>query len=221
MFSSGKIFSELYPGCFPRWGSFSGAFYIPGIREFMLLNGVMDASRSSLARAAKRKESIILLPGGIQEMGLTDGHSKTTSIVLAERKGFVRLSVEYGLDVVPSFTFGEKYIHDTVQLPAVVARWLHRNLKVSGTLLRGRFGVTFLGYSRRPLHHVWGAPILVTRIDPKADPEGFARETDRVHALCVEAVTGLFDRHKTRFGYAADEVLEVISPKSVRDKKGQ
>ena len=38
-------------------------------------------------------------------------------VVLRKRKGFVRLAVENGMDIVPAFCFGEKWIHRVVQLP--------------------------------------------------------------------------------------------------------
>ena len=53
-------------------------------------------------------ENLILLPGGIDEMNLTDGESKETQLVMTDRKGFVKISIENGLDIIPGFCFGEK-----------------------------------------------------------------------------------------------------------------
>ena len=36
-FSGGVLWRKLYPGITARWGSFGGAFYIPGVREFSLV----------------------------------------------------------------------------------------------------------------------------------------------------------------------------------------
>ena len=38
-------------------------------------------------------ENLILLPGGIDEMNLTDGESKETQLVMTDRKGFVKISI--------------------------------------------------------------------------------------------------------------------------------
>merc|ERR1712046_379353 len=111
-----------------------------------------------LEKVAKRGESINLLPGGIDEMNLTDGTSKETRLVMKDRKGFVKLSIENGLDIVPGFCFGEKYIHTTMQLPSFICAFL-RPLRMSGTLLRGR-GPSGLGFLN-PLNHVWAEPIKV------------------------------------------------------------
>ena len=32
-FSGGSLWTKLYPGLAPRWASFGGAFFIPGVRE--------------------------------------------------------------------------------------------------------------------------------------------------------------------------------------------
>ena len=108
-FSGGEGWRKLFPGISARWGSFSGAFFIPGVREFSLCCGCLDASRSVLTRAIVRGENVILLPGGEKEMMLTDGTSKVTKLVLADRTGFVRLAINHGLQLVPGFCFGEKW----------------------------------------------------------------------------------------------------------------
>ena len=41
-------------------------------------------------------------------MNLTDGESKETQLVMTDRKGFVKISIENGLDIIPGFCFGEK-----------------------------------------------------------------------------------------------------------------
>lgn len=108
-FSGGTSFRALYPGITARWGSFGAAFAIPGVREFSLCCGCLDASRGVLSRAISRGENVMLLPGGEKEMLLTDGHSTVTQLVLHERTGFVRLAINHGMQLVPGFCFGEKW----------------------------------------------------------------------------------------------------------------
>ena len=107
--------------------SFGAAFFIPGVREFSLCCGCLDASKSVLTRAiVERKENIILLPGGEKEMMLTDGSSKVTKLVLGERTGFVRLAITHGMSLVPGFCFGEKWVHEAVRLPTPVRSFLYK-----------------------------------------------------------------------------------------------
>jgi len=217
-FSGGSQWRTLFPGITARWGSFGGAFFIPGVREFSLCCGCIDASRPVLEKAAKRGENLTLIPGGIKEMLLTDGSSTTTKLVLQDRKGFVKLAVKYGLQLVPGFCLGEKWVHDIVLLPSWLRTILYR-FRLAGTLLRGRWW-TFLGKVERidgspiALGYVWGQPIPV-RHDPSCPPE----YVDQVHAAYMEAVAALFERHKLRFGYAAEETLQYVKSTDVVSRK--
>lgn len=205
IFSGGsKLWRVLYPGISGRWGSFGAAFWMPGIREFSLCCGCLDASKPVLEKAIKRGENIKLLPGGIDEMQLTDGKSTETKIVIVDRKGFTKMSIENGLDIVPGFCFGEKWVHGTVQLPAVIRRVL-RPLRLSGTFVRGR-GLTFLGFLGVPLGYVWGAPIPVKQQKPVE--EAYLNE---VHEQVMQALSGIFERHKSRFGYGPAEKLVMVT----------
>lgn len=203
-FSGGvRNWCTLFPGIFARWGSFSAAFYLPGIREFSLLSGCLDASKPVLEKAIKRGESINLLPGGIDEMNLTDGTSKETKLVMLDRKGFAKLAIENGLDIVPGFCFGEKWIHETSRLPSFLRAFL-RPLRISGMVLKGR-GLSFLGFLR-PLSYVYGEPIKVKQQRPV--DEAYLTE---VHGEVMKSVQSIFDRYKTRFGYDDDEKLVMVT----------
>ena len=216
-FSGGRwLWRQIYPGIAARWGSFGAAFFIPGVREFSLCCGCLDASKSVLTRAiVERKENIILLPGGEKEMMLTDGSSKVTKLVLGERTGFVRLAITHGMSLVPGFCFGEKWVHESILLPKPVRAFLYKRFKVAGQLLRGRFYCTFLGHVVKAdgitpltLGYAWGVPI-----DVRHEPNPSDEYVMEVHAKYIKAIEGLFERHKARFGYDADETIEVVSAK--------
>lgn len=63
-FSGGASnWGRLYPGIQSRWGSFGMAFYIPGVREFSLFCGCLDAGKSTLLPAIKEHGmNVTLLP---------------------------------------------------------------------------------------------------------------------------------------------------------------
>jgi len=215
LFSGGvRSWRALFPGVTSRWGSFSGAFMLPGIREFSLFAGCLDASKPVMQRAIRWGENLSLLPGGIDEMVLTDGTSKETKLVMLDRKGFVKLAIENGLDIVPGFCFGEKWVHRTVQLPAWIRRML-RPLRLSGTLLKGR-GLSFLPFLNPPLSYVWCQPIHVKQQKPVEESY-----LDKVHCEVMQAVKDVFDRHKARFGYGPDEVLKMVSVAEAKASMGE
>ncbi|CAJ1364192.1 unnamed protein product [Effrenium voratum] len=211
-FSGGMgCWRALFPGITSRWGSFGAAFFLPGIREMSLCSGCIDASKPILERALKRGENVSLLPGGIDEMNLTDGDSKDTKLVMTDRKGFVKLSIENGLDIVPGFCFGEKWIHHTIRLPPFFQSLL-RPLRMSGTLLRGR-GCSLMGFLDPPLGFVWGQPIKVKQQKPVDE-----KYLDQVHQEVAESVRDIFNRHKARFGYAEDETLSFVSSVEAKEQ---
>jgi len=211
-FSGGnRNWGQLYPGISSRWGSFGMAFFLPGVREFSLFCGCLDAGKPTLLRAInKYKQNVTLLPGGIDEMQLTDGTSTNTQIVMSDRKGYAKLAIETGSDLVPGFCFGEKWVHKTLLLPRWIRAFLYKTFKMSGVLLKGR-GPTFLGYLEYPLGFVWGEPIPVRQEYPVTD-----KYLDEIHGKMQAAVRSIFDRHKKNFGYSDDEVLTFVSVKEAR-----
>ena len=144
---------------------------------------------------------------------LTDGNSNVTRLVLKDRKGFVRLAVEHGMDLVPGVCFCEKWVHETVLLPMPIRNFLYKHFRLAGVLLKGRWW-TFLGQISKAdgtpinLGFVWGAPIPV-----RQDATCNAEYVDRVHAAYVEAVQDLFHRYKHRFGYGSMETIQIVSAK--------
>jgi len=202
-FSGGTAWKELYGSTTGRWGSFGHAFAIPGVREFSLLAGCLDASKPVLQQAIKNKENIILLPGGIKEMMLTDGASTDTKVVCTDRKGYAKLAIENGMSIVPSFVFGEKFIHDIVLFPAPIQKFLLK-MKLSACWMKGRW-FTFLG-KELPLAAVWGEPIPTKKMNPV--PQEYL---DEIHGKVEAAVHSIFDRYKTEFGYEEAETLTSVS----------
>merc|ERR1719189_2316614 len=55
----------------------------------------------------------VLIPGGALE-ALNDDEDKIR-LVLNRRKGFVKLALRFGVDMVPTFSFGESRVYDQVQ----------------------------------------------------------------------------------------------------------
>ncbi|KAL3933663.1 MAG: hypothetical protein SGPRY_000189 [Prymnesium sp.] len=210
-FSGGTLWKTLFPDITARWGSFGGAFFIPGVREFSLCCGCVDASRPVLEKAIKRGENIMLIPGGTRELMLTDGNSRETQLVLLERKGFVKLAIKHGLQLVPGFCFGEKWVHDIILLPERVRTFLHRRFKIAGCTLAGRW-YSFVGKIAKAdgtpisLGYVWGEPIEVQKME--SCPSEYV---DQIHREYMQAVTSIFERNKRSFGYSDDEKLLFVS----------
>jgi len=57
----------------------------------------------------------VLVVGGAPEAANSD--KDCLKLVLNRRKGFVKLALRYGVDLVPTFSFGEYVIYDQVANP--------------------------------------------------------------------------------------------------------
>ena len=64
--------------------------------------GLTDASKKSLTKRISAGKSFVLYPGGIAELFL----SSPTEEVIFCRKGFIKLALTTGADVIPIYLFG-------------------------------------------------------------------------------------------------------------------
>lgn len=72
----------------------------------------MHKKRSSSKRQEKGVAAV-LVPGGALEALNSD--EKLIRLVLHRRKGFIKLALKHGVDLVPTFSFGEANIYDQVK----------------------------------------------------------------------------------------------------------
>ncbi|KAF5839777.1 diacylglycerol acyltransferase [Dunaliella salina] len=154
--------------------------------------GCLPASRSNFLHLIKRG-TVGVIVGGIAEMFMVD--SKRERVKLVGRKGFVRVALEAGVDLVPVYYFGQSQVFCNYG-PPFLAR-LSRKWRVAMGVLVGRF---FLPMPRPiPIYLVHGKPIPVTQISP-SDP-GFEKAVDELHVKAVEAIKDLYMRHREEYGW--------------------
>ena len=63
------------------------------------------------------------MPGGALEALNSDPDK--IRLVLNRRKGFVKLALKHGVDLVPTFSFGEAFIYDQVKSEKGMAFWVN------------------------------------------------------------------------------------------------
>ena len=68
----------------------------------------------------------ILVTGGVLE-AMNAGVGKTVKLVLNRRKGWIKLALRFGVDLVPSFSFGEHSIYG--QVPNPEGQFVQRTVK--------------------------------------------------------------------------------------------
>ncbi|KAM4664925.1 diacylglycerol O-acyltransferase 2-like [Discoglossus pictus] len=208
-------FSRKFPGIRPHLATLAGNFRLPILREYMMSGGLCPVNRRSinymLSQGGSGNAVVIVVGGAAESLSCQSG---VTSVILSRRRGFVRLALENGADLVPSFSFGETDLYKQVQFPegSILRAAQSRFQKLFGfapCFFYGR-GLTssqtkgFIPYSR-PITTVLGEPITVPRIQ---DPS--PQTVDLYHKMYTDSLLKLFHDHKTKYGLSESAELHIL-----------
>jgi 2-acylglycerol O-acyltransferase 2 len=130
-------------------------------------------------------------------------HPRKERIKLKERKGFVRIAVECGLDggIIPVYHFGNTQLFEFA--PQSLEKMARKYRFALGYLV-GRWGLPVPRPA--PLYMVSGKPIPVPKL--AKDHPDFEATVDKVHKQVLDALQELYDRHKASYGWA-DRPLQI------------
>ena len=163
--------------------------------------GAVDASRKSAEQVLKKGLSIIVYPGGSKEIFNTNPSSKKNKLVLKDRKGFIKLAIRHGIDLVPTYVFGEKWMYSMWRPPRWLWKGLLKVLRIPLIAFWGRL-CTWMPY-RKPIGIVYGKPIEVQQEDNPSE-----EQIERLHQAFMSSIETLFNDYREHFGYDSEEVLE-------------
>jgi 2-acylglycerol O-acyltransferase 2 len=207
--TSALDFSSIFPGITPTLLTLDANFRIPLYREYALAIGLAGVSskscRNLLSKGGHRNDgtgrAITIVVGGARESMIAV--PKTLRLMVKDRKGFVKLALRTGADLVPVLAFGENdlYAHvDSAAYPVVqkVQRLVKNATGWEMPLFYGQGfwsgSSGFLPY-RTPIDVVVGRPI---RVDGKIE-EPSAEEIDSLHGLYIMELERIWDEWKGRF----------------------
>lgn len=212
-------FSEKFPGITNSLCTLESNFQLPLYREYVLSMGLQSVSKQSITNALTRGgpnnegmgRGVTIVIGGARES--LEAQPKTLRLVINERKGFIKLALQTGADLVPVLAFGENDLYD--QLDPHEHPWLHglqryflKAWKFTVPLLHGRgifnYDVGLMPY-RRPLNIVVGKPIPVVQA---GNPDN--TEINRLHDLYVEELQKIWDRYKDEFASHRKEEMQFL-----------
>uniref|UniRef100_A0A8C8RDP3 Acyltransferase n=1 Tax=Pelusios castaneus TaxID=367368 RepID=A0A8C8RDP3_9SAUR len=199
-------FSKLFPGMTPHLMMLNLWFRVPFFRDYLLSGGKQG---HSVVRQ-KGGNVLAIVVGGAQEA--LDARPGAFTLLLKNRKGFVRLAIKHGALLIPTFSFGENELFDQVDNPR--GSWLrctqHRLQQIMGISLplfhaRGMFQYSFglLPY-RRPIYTVGEFVLFPKMHNPSQE------EVDRLHQTYIEELCKLFEEHKSKCNIPEDRHLEFI-----------
>lgn len=181
--------------------------------------GLASVSREScenlLSRGGTNNEgmsrAITIVVGGARES--LDAQPHSLRLVLKCRKGFVKLAVRAGADLVPVLAFGENELYDQVQpeqhpfihkVQLVVKKILGFTVPLFHARGVFNYDVGMMPY-RRPLNIVVGRPI---KVDQASTPdEGYV---DKLHGLYVKELERIWEEWKNEFAMERTEELEIV-----------
>ncbi|CAH1402341.1 unnamed protein product [Nezara viridula] len=161
-------FQKLFPGINPLCHTLDSNFYYPFSREYVISMGYRSVSKEALLNNLTKgpgNASVIVVGGSAEAMHCKTGEHR---VILRNRKGFVKLAITCGADLVPIYAFGENDLYHHYMFPEdsiiyKIQQAVRSFTGVAPTLVSGRglfqsiFGL--LPY-KRPLHIVGEAPLI-------------------------------------------------------------
>ncbi|KAI8964386.1 DAGAT-domain-containing protein [Daldinia sp. FL1419] len=213
-------FSEKFPGITNSVLTLDSNFRIPIYREYILASGLRSVSKESIVNILTKGgpngegmgRAVTIVIGGARES--LEAQPGQMRLILKERKGFVRIAVRTGADLVPVLAFGENNLYDQLhpkEHPLVhkLQMFILKVWKFTLPFLHGRgifnYDVGLMPY-RRPLNIVVGAPIKVTQ-SAVVDQA----EVDRLHDRYIAELEKLWDRYKDEFAPDRKEEMQILS----------
>lgn len=207
-------FQLLFPGLTPHLLMLPLWFRVPFFRDYIMTGGLIPSDKDSAAYLLRQEgggNAVVIAVGGAPEA--LDARPGAFTVLIKNRKGFVKLAMEHGAPLVPVFSFGENELFDQVDNPkGTWLRWIQERMqKVMGIALplfhaRGVFQYSFgLIPYRKPIFTVVGKPLRVERNEKPS-----AEEVDAMHEKYLEELCKLFEEHKAKYGVPEDKHLSFV-----------
>ncbi|ELV10117.1 Acyl-CoA wax alcohol acyltransferase 2 [Tupaia chinensis] len=207
-------FSKIFPGITPYMLTLGAFFWVPIFRDYVMSTGACSVSQSSMDFLLTRKGTgnmLIVVVGGLAECRYSLPGSST--LVLKNRFGFVRVALRHGVALIPSYAFGEtdlynQHIFTPEGLVNRFQKWFQSIVKIYPCAFYGR-GFTknswgLLPYTR-PVTTVIGEPLQLPKIENPSQ-----EIVAKYHELYIDALRKLFDQFKTKFGFSETQELVIV-----------
>jgi len=161
--------------------------------DYMLSNGI----------------TVVIMIGGASES--LYAHRHQNKIILEKRKGFIRLALQHGANLVPVFSFGENEVFSQVPNPpgSLLRKFQNAFQSIAGFCLpiwtgRGIFTYNFGIFPyRQKLVTVVGKPIFVKKKDNFTE-----EDVDELQHIYIKSLFDLYNKYKDKYGNGSE--LEII-----------
>jgi len=187
----GTPFDKRFPGiCDNKLSGLAASivFKLPGVREFFLSLNYIDASRRVVEDALEAHRSLFICTGSGEESLLTKRGEDI--LVLSRRRGFIRMALMYGCDIVPIFGIGNSDLFATYSWGMGFRMWMQKKLHISVPIFHGRY-LTPLPY-KVPIQVLVGEPLKV----PEPKVRGEKPDDATVDSYLKKYIERVKDMHK-------------------------
>ncbi|CAG5875296.1 unnamed protein product [Menidia menidia] len=207
--TEGCGFEKAFPGVKSTLAVLAGLLKVPILRDYLMFAGICPVSKPSLvhllSKSGKGNAVSIVVGGAAESLASSPG---VNTVLMKQRKGFIRIALEFGADLVPVYIFGENDLfHQLIFSEGSLGRRLQDMFKkITGFAPCLFIGEQFVFIPKRtPVTTVVGKPIPVP---PPFIPT--EEDVDHYHRLYMEALTKLFHEHKVSCGLPESHKLQII-----------
>ncbi|KAH7257449.1 diacylglycerol acyltransferase-domain-containing protein [Fusarium tricinctum] len=215
-------FRELFPGITNTLLTLDSNFRLPFYRDYIMLLGLQSVSKESiwnlLSKGGPKNDgkgrAVTIVVGGARES--LEAQPGSLRLILKSRKGFVKMALRTGADLVPVIGFGENDLYD--QLSPKTHPIVHRIqmillkvFKFTVPALHGRgvlnYDVGLMPY-RRPVNIVIGRPLRVERAHGSQPAQ---EDIDELHERYVQEIEKLWETYKDQFATDRKADMEIFA----------
>ncbi|XP_028839139.1 diacylglycerol O-acyltransferase 2 [Denticeps clupeoides] len=207
-------FSKKFPGIKPSLATLAGNFRMPFFRDYLMCGGICPVNRNAIDYLLSQNgtgNAVVIVVGGAAES--LDCAPGMNSVTLKNRKGFVKLALQKGADLVPVYSFGENEAYQQMIFEEdswwrLAQKKFQKFLGFAPCLFHGcgLFSTESWGFVPycKPINTVVGEPITVPKMEePSPDV------IDTYHEMYIRSLMNVFDKYKTRFGLKETDVLYI------------
>jgi 2-acylglycerol O-acyltransferase 2 len=215
-------FASKFPGITNCLLTLDSNFRLPFYRDWILALGIRSVSKESICNILSKGgpnddgegRAVTIVIGGARES--LEAQPGTLRLILQGRKGFIKIALRMGADLVPVLGFGENDLYDqlspqTHPMVHKVQMFVLKVFKFTVPALHGRgvlnYDVGLMPY-RRPVNIVVGKPI---EVDKAYGAHPSQEDIDRVHELYVQELERLWETYKDEFAPTRKAELKFIS----------
>lgn len=184
-----------------QWLVAESLVFMPFVSDVMTWTSGGPATKKNMISSMKTNENLALLPGGFEES--TIFHKGKHRVFIKHRKGFIKYALQHGYTLYPTYVFGEEDTYRTLNGALPARLWLNK-YKLPAVLFYGLWYCFFMPFPQLDLVCVIGPAMPLPLISEPTE-----QQISTYHAQYIQALTHVFDSHKTQFAKDPTAVLEI------------